>query len=124
MKTHIETHRTDRDLTVFHLTFEMIIFPFFSWPEVLPICSWLESQTEWAVYLEDMIRVNFRLFFTRHVFISQAELELKKRRKKKKKKKKKHLNVSFFLIACAKITSFAISKIFHFNQFSLESKEL
>ena len=50
---------------------------FFSVSWVTPICLWLESQIEWAVYSKDMIKVNFR-FFLRPVFVSQAELELQK----------------------------------------------
>lgn len=76
----------------------------------------VKSQTEWAVYLKDMIRVNFRFF-------SQACFCFSNR---SRAQKKVFQQASFFLILqgnCAKRTNFAVSKRFHFNQFSQESKE-
>ena len=54
------------------------LLPLPPWLEILLICSWLESQTEWAVNLKDMLRVSFRVF-PRHVFVSQAGMELQKK---------------------------------------------
>ena len=76
----------------------------------------VESQTEWAVYLKDMIRVNFR-FFPQACFCFSS---------RSRAPKKVFQQASFFLISqgnCAKRTNFAVSKRFHFNQFSQESKE-
>ena len=114
--THWDTDKlrhTDRDLIVFHLKFKISLCPFFFILGLSPpICSWLESQMEWAVYPEDMIRVNFRLFPRCCFFLGRIGAS------------KKYFNKStFFLIVHARRTSFAISKKILFNQFSLESKE-
>ena len=75
-----------------------------------------ESQTEWAVYLKGMIRVNFRFFSQAcFCFLSRSRAP-----------KEVFQQASFFLISqgnCAKRTNFAVSKRFHFNQFSQEAKE-
>ena len=76
----------------------------------------VESQTEWAVYLKNMISVNFR-FFSQACFCFSS---------RSRAPKKVFQQASFFLISqgnCAKRTNFAVSKRFHFNQFSQESKE-
>ena len=72
-KTHINL---DRDLTVFCLKFRMSLPLFVLRHEVLLIFSCLESQTEWAVFLKDMIGVNFE-FFPRFVFLLR-QLECQK----------------------------------------------
>ena len=63
------------------------------------------------MYLKDMIHLNSGFFLGLFLFLRQDQSS-----------KIVFQQANFFLIARAKRTSFVISKRFHFNRFSLESK--